>query len=243
MAVFPSFLTAQDEPVQERDWLENYYIEPDPEGFVRQMKEWAAEGLLDDEMIKPILIAFTSQLIRQNRGELDGWYKALAGLTPDQMQVLHTAMLFSRTKEADQIMSRLFGNTYIQQKRETQKILDMPLDKKSTTDMLWGFYFATGSEEAIRRLILCFRFLNADQKPEGVDVPDGYVPLYKMLPGVAFQSLVGNAERHPRILEILEDLYKNDSSLLPTEKQGVYDVLSEFDRENYPPIDRSGKSA
>jgi len=241
--LFPSFSSAQDEPVQQRDWLENYYVEPDPEGFVRQMKEWAAEGVLDSELIKPTLIAFISQIIRQNRDKLDGWYKDLAGLTPAQMQVMRTAMLFSRTKEADQIMSGLFGNKYIEQKRETEKILEMPLDKKATPDMLWGFYFATGSEEAIRRIVLCFRFLNADEKPEGVDVPDGYVPHFKQLPAFAFQSLVGNAERHPRILEILETLYKNDPGLVPSEKQGVYDILSEFDQENYPPIDRSGKSA
>lgn len=243
MAVFPSFSTAQDEPVQERDWLENYYIEPDPEGFVRQMKEWAAEGVLDNELTKPTLIAFISQIIRQNRDQLSGWYKDLAGLTPAQMQVMHTAMLFSRTDEADKIMSGLFGNNYVMQKRETEKILEAPLDKKATPDMLWGFYFATGSEAAIRRIVLCFRFLDADAKPDGVEVPEGYVAHFKQLPAFAFQSLVGNAERHPRILEILETMYKNDSSLVPSEKHGVYDVLSEFDQENYPPIDRSGKSA
>lgn len=236
-------VSAQDQPPQERDWLENYYIEPDPDGFVEQMKDWASEGVLDNELVKPTLIAFISQIIRQNRDRLNDWYDSLAGLTPEQMQVMHTAMLFSRTKEADEIMTKMFGNKYIEQKRETQKILEMPLDKKQTPDMLWGFYFATGSESAIRRIVLCFRFIDADDKPPGVDVPQGYVPMYKMLPAFAFRSLVGNGERHPRVLEILTDLYENGTDLVPNEKQGVYDVLSEFYPEEYPPIERTGKSA
>lgn len=234
--------SAQDEPTQERDWLENYYIEPDPDGFVEQMKDWAEEGILDEDLTKPTLVAFISQLIRQNRDRLNEWYAGLAGLTPEQMQVMHTAMLFSRTEEADEIMTKTFGNKYIEQKRETQKILEMPLDKKQTPDMLWGFYFATGSENAIRRVVLCFRFLDADERPPGVDVPKDYVPHYKQLPRFAFRSLVGNAERHPRILEILKSLYENGSDLVPSEKQGVYDVLSEFYPEEYPPVDRTGKS-
>lgn len=234
-------LSAQ-EAEEERDWLENYYIEPDPDGFVEQMKNWAEEGVLDNELTKPTLIAFISQIIRQNRDRLDGWYDGLAGLTPEQMQVMHTAMLFSRTREADEIMTKVFGNKYTEQKLETQKILEMPLDKKQTPDMLWGFFFATGSEQAIRRIVLCFRFLDADERPPGVDIPEGYAPHYKQLPSFAFGSLVGNAERHPRILEILTDLYENGKDLVPHEKNGIYDVLSEFYPEKYPPIDRSGKS-
>ena len=113
---------------------------------------------------------------------MENWYDALAGLSPDEKMVIHTAMLYSRTDEADALMRKMFGKQYDDQKQEIKKILDLPLDKQSTIDMLWGFFYATGSEHAIRRIILCFRFLDAPDNPKGVNVPKGYVPLYKELP-------------------------------------------------------------
>ena len=159
----------------ERDWLEYYYEHPTPERFVPQMKDWAADGTLDNERARPALIAFISQLIRQNPALLKEWYVALAGLSPEQMQVIHTGMLFSRTAEADEIMRDVFGKEYESQKQETQKILEMPLDKETTMDMLWGYYYATGSESVIRRLVVAFRFLEAPDKPPGVNVPEGFL--------------------------------------------------------------------
>ncbi|MAS96570.1 MAG: hypothetical protein CMO55_25555 [Verrucomicrobiales bacterium] len=227
---------------EEEDWLENYYKNPTPERFVEQMKDWAADGTLDNEMAKPAVIAFISQVLRQNRKEIEPWYAALSGLSPSQMQVLHTAMLFSRTSEADRIMRKAFGKKYDEQKVDTKKILEMPLDKQNTIDMLWGFFYATGSEQAVGRVILGFSFLDAPDDPGGVDIPQGYLPLYKSLPIVAFNSLLANAERHPRVVEILEKLHE-EGDLSAREKEGVYDVLSEIDPKGYPPVDRENDKA
>ncbi len=227
-------LAANAQNEAEKDWLESYYESPTPERFVQEMKNWAAEGVLDLDHAKPALIAFTSQLIRQNREKLAGWYEALSGLTPAQKQILHTAMLYSRTKEADAIMLEQFGTRYQEDKQETKKILELPLDKESTADMLWGFYYATGSEHAIRRIVLCFRFEDAPDNPEGVDVPEGYVPQYKELPAFAYHSLIANGERHPRVVEILEKMLKEDSSLVESEKEGVYNILSQLMPDKYP---------
>ena len=220
---------------EERDWLEFYYEHPTPERFVPQMKDWSADGTLDNELARPALIAFISQLIRQNPGLLKEWYSALSGLSPEQMQVIHTGMLFSKTAEADEIMRDLFGKEYEAQKQETKKILELPLDKEMTMDMLWGYFYATGSESAIRRLVVAFRFLEAPDKPPGVDVPEGYVPLYKVLPEFVHGSLVANGERHPRVVAILRALYEKDESLMKVEKEGVYRVLSVLDPVKFPP--------
>lgn len=225
------------------DWLENYYKNPTPERFVEELKKWAKDGTLDDRNARPALIAFLSQVIRANRDQLEDWYRALAGLTPDQKQVLNTAMLFSRTKEADDLLRARFGERYDQQRQETEKILDMALDIEPTLDMLWGFYYATGSAHAVRRVVLCFRFIEAPVDPEGVDIPSGYMPYYKILPQHAYWSLVANAERHPRVVEILKAFLEKDESLIKVEKEGVYDVLSEVLPEEYPPVERKGPTA
>lgn len=212
----------------EKDWLEFYYEDPTPDRLVPQMKDWAEDGTLDNDQAKPALIAFLSQVFRQNREKIRGWYDALSGLNPDQMRVVHTAMLLSRTKEADELMRERFGKAYDEQKQETSKILEMPLDKRDTLDMLWGFYYATGSEEAIRRIVTTFRFFEAPEKPPGIDVPEGYVPLYKNLPQFALGSLMANGERHSRVVEILTDLLTGDETLLPIEREGIEEVLRDL---------------
>ncbi len=238
--IIAPIVTAQDDSAgakqeaEEKDWLEFYYENPTPERFVQEMKNWAADGTLKNEFARPALIAFISQLIRQNKSELKGWFNELAGLTPDQKKVLYTAMLFSRTTEADELMKEAFGDVYEEQKQDTPKILDLPLDKRTTIDMLWGFYYATGSEHAIRRIILCLRFEEAPNKPEGVDVPEGYNPLYKELPFVAVDSLLANADRHDRVRKMIEIFYKEDDTLVPGEKRGLYEVLSELYPKTYP---------
>lgn len=224
-----------DAPAEEEDWLEYYYQDPTPERFVEEVKNWAADGTLEMEHAAPALIGFLSQVMRHNRDEIGNWYTALEGLDPKQKSILHTAMLFSRTTEADELMREKFGKAYEDQKVETSKILETPLDKRGALDMIWGFFYATGSENAIRRIVICFRFEEAPERPEGVDIPEGYSPLYKQLPDVATGMLVANGERHSRVREILVDLLENDDSLLPVEKRGVRRVLSELDPEEYPP--------
>ncbi|MDF1824549.1 MAG: hypothetical protein P1U68_07895 [Verrucomicrobiales bacterium] len=228
---------------EEKEWLEYYYQNPTPERFVQQMKDWAAEGTLESDRAKPALIAFLSRVLRDNRDQIEGWVEALSGLTPEQKQVLFTAMLYSRVSEADKIMLKMFGNQYREQKVQTEKILEMPLDKESTIDMLWGFFYATGSEHALRRVVLCFRFEDAPEQLEGGNVPEGYVPFYKILPRFAFESLLANAERHPKVLATLKKFLEEDESLVEAEKNGVYDVLSEIDPQAYPPLDREGETA
>jgi len=134
----------------------------------------------------------------------------------------------------------VFGERYEEQKRETPKILDMPLDKRATLDMLWGFFYATGSEHAIRRIVLCLRFEEAPDDPAGVDVPEGYRPLYKELLAFAKNSLIANGERHERVVEVLEKFHEAEDELMDIEKRGVREVLSELKPGEYPPPEKDG---
>ncbi|MEM6916270.1 MAG: hypothetical protein AAF491_06845 [Verrucomicrobiota bacterium] len=240
----PASVLGQDEEVaEEKEWLEYYYQDPTPDRFVAQMKDWAEDGTLENEKAKPALIAFLSRVLRQNRTELRDWYDQLSGLSPAQKQVLHTALLFSRVSEADELMTDLFGDQYRERKVDTEKILEMPLDREMTIDMLWGFFYATGSESALRRIVLCFRFEDAPSNPEGFSIPDGYLPYYKALPNFAFNSLLANAERHPVVRAALEGMLESDESLIEIEKRGVYDILSELDPESYPPVQEEKERA
>jgi len=227
----------------ERDWLEFYYENPEPERFVDQMKGWAEDGTLENEHAIPALVAFLSRVLRDNRESIREWYEELSGLTPRQKQILHTGMLYSRVSEADEVLRETYGKRYDEQRVETPRILEMPLDKEGTLDMLWGFYYATGSESAVRRIVLCFRFIEAPEQLDGVEIPEGHVPFYKVLPDFAFDSLLDNARRHPRLVEILESFLEEGNDLLPMEREGVYDVLSELLPAKHPPREDAARRA
>lgn len=213
-----------------KDWLEFYYEDPRPEEFVERVKDWAKDGTLQSQGAQPALVAFMSQVLRQNRARVREWYQDLSGLSQDQLAVFLTSMFYARIRETDEILDEAYGSDYAEKAQELGKILDRPLDKVDTLDMLWGYFYATGSESAIRRLVQSFRFKEAPDRPKGVDIPEGYMPFYKILPQLAFESLLANAERHPRVMTILRSFLEEDSSLHPTERQGIEAVLEEIGR-------------
>jgi hypothetical protein len=228
---------AKKEPVpkdEKADWLEGYYLNPTPEKFVEQMKGWATDGTLQNQIAHPALIGFISQLMRQNREKIVVWAKELSALDQKDLVVFNTALIFSRTTEADNLIQQALGDKY-KEFEHPPKILELGLNEPPTMDMLWGFFYATGSENAIRKIIQGFRYEDAPLAPEGVKVPEGYTPYYTELPQLAFSSLYHNLNQHPRVMEICESFYQNDSTLLPMEKRNLYDLLSLYKPEKYPP--------
>jgi hypothetical protein len=205
---------------EERDWLEFYYEKPTPEQFLERIREFSQDGTLQNERARPALIGFLSQVIRQNRGKVAEWHGALRGLSPDEMQIVNTAMLYARISEADEILKEQLGvEEFTKAQEETPKILEMKLAEVQTLDMLWGYYYATGSETAIRRIVSSFIYEDAPDNPEFAKIPEGYKPLYKELPEAAAWMLVSNASRHPKVLAILQDLDKKEDALTPTERR------------------------
>lgn len=216
-----------------KDWLEFYYEEPKPAEFMAQMKLWERDGLLRDHNVQPTLIAFSSQVMRQNREKIQPWWVKLKDMEREDRAVYTTALLFARVSEADAIIKDAMGDKY-SEFEAPPKILEIPLDKEGTVNMLWGFYYATGSTNAIKRILKCFLFENAPTNPEGVDIPEGYQPYYLELPRLAYISLRSNMERHPKLVTICEEIYATDKKLKKAEKTNLYDLLSEVKPDKYP---------
>ncbi len=217
------------------EWLEGYYLNPTPNRFVPQMKAWAEDGTLKNQVAQPALIGFMSQLMRQNRDQILPWTEELnAELTPEDMVVYHTALVFSRTGQADELIKKALGDQWRSFERPS-KILELTLNEPPTMNMLWGYFYATGSESAIRRIIHGFRYEDAPLAPEGAKIPEGYQPYYVELPELARSSLWYNMQKQPKVVEILEKFHQRDATLLEAEKRNVYDLLAFHNPEKYPP--------
>jgi hypothetical protein len=223
---------AEKEAEDDHDWLTFYYTNPEPENVVKQIKKWSDGRILSDERARPALVGFLSQVFRQNRDKIKAWYVDISDLPPEDLQTVRLAMIFSRTSEADEIIKEEEGDDYID--RRPPKVLEMSIHQRPTFDMLWGFFYATGSEAVIERMIYLFRYEEM-VIDEDINIPDGYSPLYEQLPEAAHWALVSNAQQHPRVLEVLEKYYQTAGSLEPIERKGVRSVLSEVLPKKYPP--------
>ncbi len=198
------------------------------------------DGVLEDDQARATVVAFLAQLFRQERQSIGLWYDAwLRGMPPRHLKVIHSALLYSRTSEADALMLRLFGDRYRQQKTEVQKILEMPIDSVLTLPMLWGFYYATESETALRRVVLCFRLNAAPKQLDGLEVPEGFTPYYQVLPDLAFETLLNGAREHPPVRDTLESFLEQaaagetpvDEFLTNEEKAGIERVLAALEEK------------
>ncbi|MEZ5433503.1 MAG: hypothetical protein R3F31_20545 [Verrucomicrobiales bacterium] len=117
------------------------------------------------------------------------------------------------------------------------KLLELPLDRPTTLDMLWGFFFATGSESPIRRLVEAFRFEDVSEPPPGAKIPQGYVPLFTQLPEMAAWSITSMAAEHPKVAEFCVHFYESpkESQLRETESRWLRNkVLPTIDPKKFP---------
>ena len=70
---------------------------------------------------------------------------------------------------------------------------------------------------------------------KGLEVPEGYTPLYQLLPKLASTGISMNITRHKRLLKICEEIYQDEENLHPKEKEELYKILAEVNPKKYPP--------
>jgi len=225
--LFVSLLCAETQPGID-EWLSFYYTHPQPECFVEQIRAMSKAGYFEKDASRPPLLAFLGRVMAQNPDKIGAWMAALADLPVNDRDVLNTALWFSGTKEGARFLEvngiRQFAG------KTPPDILNMEIDSPAVLDMLWAWFFATGREEAIRRIVSAMNLSRYE----------GALDRYKTAPKTeqarreAFMdsayrsagwSLANNCRLHPRVREICEKLYREDS-LNTTERSLLGAVLA-----------------
>lgn len=220
----------------QKDWMEGYYLDPQPNRLPEEVKDWSEQGLLQREGTRDVLIGFLSQVLRQNRPKIKEWDNQLAGLPPDDRRIWRTGVWYSRTTEGDEIIKEALGGKLTNEDL-APKLLELPLDRPTTLDMLWGYFFATGSESPVRRLVEAFRFEDVSEPPPGAKIPQGYVPLFTQLPEMVAWSITSMAAEHPKVAEFCVHFYESpkESQLSETESRWLRNkVLPTIDPKKFP---------
>lgn len=224
--------------VDETDWMLNYYKNPQPDQVVEKVNSMARAGLFSKkDKISPF-IGFLSQLMASNPKMLTGWLDTWSKLGKDDKEAIYLSAWHSRTQEAKAYFQLHNLNTYLD--KSAPDILSIEVDNPDTLDTLWGRFFASGSEVPIRRIVSSFalsKYMGSldrykDSLKTQANKEDAFLD-------ATFQSAVwsveSNCRQHPRVLEICEKIY-NENSLQRREQLCLFTILQKINPDKYQKI-------
>jgi len=141
-------------------WIMTYYQHPEPAQLVDRVQGMSKLGMLFDPRptARPDAnVMFLGKIMAANPNKISPWMKALAGLSVSEMTVLKRAVWYSGTPE---------GKTWLQQHGEgalAEGPRPMLLDENPVMslephhlDALWEWFFATGDEKPVGRIVSLF---------------------------------------------------------------------------------------
>ena len=210
------------------DWLMEYYIFPTPDLFVSEVNNLSKNGVLSDPKNKQTVSVFLSRVLADNSDKTLKWMKELEHLNKTDMETVFYAVWLSDTKESKEYLKSI-GATQALETKPTNFLL-VPIDSPSTLDALWAYFFATGQQEPIRRIVSAFNYENHSGALEAYKTSkqtelDKQNAILDSIFRSARWSLESNIKQHPRVAEICGDLFK-DKSLTNSEQLWLGVVLS-----------------
>src|SRR5258706_10718885 len=89
------------------EWMMFYYAHPEPTRFVEEVRALAAAGAFVPPHRRVALVTFLSQVMADNRAQIDAWLTDLADLEGDAREGVHVAAWLSNTREARRHLARI----------------------------------------------------------------------------------------------------------------------------------------
>lgn len=142
-------------------WINGYRLKPEPDRLPAAVKAMAELGLAKDMDQAGVYIGFTAGVLGSSPESADKLITAMFPLPPEDQVLLIKAIAYSGLPDWKDVLGRyvermparkvlidkfLFGNK--------PSLTDLPIDDDSSAiDINWGYYFATGSEAPVRRIV------------------------------------------------------------------------------------------
>jgi len=162
-------------------WVEHYYLHPDPDSVNKATKDAHELEVLKNRNM-PVMIGFYAGLFQSNKKLRQPTADLNYSFPQVDRHAILRALSFS-TKNDD-----------------PAPLLTEPLDKTPLIiDMLWGYFYATGDEAAVKRII---ETLPWSEMKQGDIKNDKDKAMRQQVGASAKRSLTDNAARHQRAMEI-----------------------------------------
>ena len=207
-------------------WVMTFYQNPAPEHFVEKVKEMSVAGLLHDSRpnARPdAYVMFLGKIMATNADQIPDWMGALSPLPETDITALRRAVWYSGTAE---------GTAWLRENGEADLAngpRPMLLAERQALklqphhlDQLWEWFFATGEEKPVARIISLFSLAHELPKENSLDLlsppkksddnTQYRIQLYNYrLLKPALWSTTSLAIQHDRVLEILKDAKEKHS--------------------------------
>lgn len=202
---------AYDDVTLASDWMETYYLKPEPEKFFKTVSPAFKDESVLNSGAKFPLISFTSEVLKANPKKLNGWCKDFSKL-PEQGKFYFAVSVKQSQLESKQCFSALKLNSPYDEKIKELPFLDvktMIVSIPPQLDTLWGAFMASGDQVYLNKII------EVAEKPLPVEIPKD-LPRKKtefitdkdlaetVLIGVARLSLIANSEKHPVVEKAID---------------------------------------
>lgn len=214
-----------------------YYQHPEPEKFVDLVKTLVLlEKMRGNRPDQNVM--FLGKIMAQNPSKVAGWMDELAfleDLAPMDAAVLHRAAWYSGTAEARAWLTA-HSHADLAKQGPPPLLGNAPMIfEPYHLDMLWEWFFATGEDAPVRRIIGCFRLASAAPVPDSLELPQPPAGTADRaaseiaranfrIAHAAVWSTAANAVTHQRVFDLLQKT-SADPALDPMQKAWVLQAL------------------
>lgn len=141
-------------------WMNGYRLKPEPKRLAEAVKTMVATGATKDMDQAGVYIGFTAGVIGSNPDQAETLITALFPLDPNDQVLLIKAIAYSGLPDWKGVLKK-----FVERMPARKVLIDkflfankptletLPFDENSAIDVNWGYYFATGAEAPVRRIV------------------------------------------------------------------------------------------
>ncbi len=181
-------------------WINDYRMAPDPDRLPDAVRAMGDLGLFRDLDQAGVYVGFTGGVLGANPDKSYNLVAAMFPMPPEDQVVLIRAIAYSGLPEWKRLLTtfveRMPARMVLIRKYlygDGKTLMELPLDDGSyVIDAHWGYYFATGNPEAVRRIVSTLTWSRDKDNVERLTIGS-----------MAKWTLATNASRNKDLLDIL----------------------------------------
>ena len=207
-------------------WINGYRLKPEPGKLPTAVKAMSALGVFREMDTAGIYVGFMAGVLHANPKRAEELVSKMYPMPPEDQVAIVRAIAYSdlpdwkdlMLKFAERMPARMvLIDRFVYGKQPTLR--QMALDAGTTPlDTLWGFYFATGSQEPIQRMISVLAWAKDQNNVERLTIGS-----------MAKLSLATNASRDKELLDTLKGSLNDDNKDTRVVLQEVIDAAETFE--------------
>ena len=190
-------------------WMNGYRLKPEPKRLPEAVRAMVKSSVTKDMDQAGIYIGFTAGVIGSNPEDAETLITEMFPLDPQDQVLLIKAIAYSGLPDWKELMikfvermpaRKVLIDKFLFAKKPTLE--DLPFEESSSAiDINWGYYFATGSEAPVRRIVTVLAWSQDRNDVEKLTIG-----------AMAKWTLAQNASRDLELLAMLKGIAAEDKA-------------------------------